>query len=242
MGILDSTTGQNTGDSTNVQNTTEDWVAEVVKEKGEQWSDPQALAKGYVHAQAEIERLKEFEAKASEQDYAKQLLDRLQAQAPATTPGTQGDPNQSSSAAEDTTLKPEDIESLISKTLSEREAAKAVEGNINKVEAYLMETYGNAADSKVQEAASRLGMTKESMREVAAKSPEAFKALLGTPEPKDTNTTQTSTVNTTEFQSKSTDRNAEYYSKLRRENKSLYMQPETQTQMMQDRVRLGDKW
>lgn len=242
MGILDSTTSQTT-DDTSTQNTTEDWVKVVVDEKGEQWKDPQALAKGYVHAQARIKELEEFEAKAKEQDYAKELLDRLQAQAPVSTPGTRADPSKSSPEnTEDTTLKPEDIESLIKKTLSERDTQRIVETNVAAAEKYLQDTFGEAADTRVNEVAKKLGMSKEAMVEVAQRSPEAFKALIGKPEGGSPNTTQTSTVNTTELQSNSSERNAEFYRKLRRENKSLYMSHDIQNQMIADKMRLGDKW
>ena len=241
MGILDSTTSQIEGNPADVQNTTDDWVNEIVKEKGEQWKDPQAIAKGYLHAQAEIARLKEFETKAKEQDYAKALLDRLQAQAPDPTPGKLEGPQGSSDAAV-TATKPEDIESLINKTLSARDAQRVLSSNVATAEKYLEETFGEAADARVNEVAKNLRMTKEAMVEVAQKSPEAFKALVGKPEGGETNTTLKPSVNTTEFQSNSTDRNAAYYSKLRRENKSLYMSSSTQNQMIADRMRLGDKW
>jgi hypothetical protein len=40
----------------------------------------------------------------------------------------------------------------------------------------------------------------------------------------------------------STERNWAYYQKLRRENKNLYYTPKVQQQLMDDKMRLGDKF
>jgi hypothetical protein len=40
----------------------------------------------------------------------------------------------------------------------------------------------------------------------------------------------------------SSERNFDYYQKLRRENKSLYYTPKVQREMMADATRLGGKW
>ena len=242
MTVFDSTTSQTQGNESTPKETTEDWVSLIVKEKGDQWSDPQALAKGYIHAQDRIKELEQFEAKAKEQDYAKALLDRLQAQAPTSTSGNLEEPSTKGSSEEgNTTTNPEDIQSLIERSLSEREAKAISERNIKLTNDYLESTFGEAAEARVNEAAQRLGMTKDALRSIAEKSPEAFKTLVTKGEKQD-NRTVTSTVNTTDFNSNSSERNQAFYSKLRRENKSLYYSADIQRQMFDDRVRLGDKW
>lgn len=74
--------------------TNEDYIARVAQEKGEQWRDPQTLAKGYVHAQQRIKELEAKQEELSKNDYAKELLAQLQAQTPADT-GTPVTPTQS---------------------------------------------------------------------------------------------------------------------------------------------------
>ena len=242
MAVFDSTTSQTQGNEDPTKETTEDWVSLIVKEKGDQWSDPQALAKGYIHAQDRIKELEQFEAKAKEQDYAKALLDRLQEQAPTSTSGNPEEPSTKGSSDEgNTTANPEDIQSLIERSLSEREAKAISDRNIELANDYLESTFGDAAEARVNEAAKRLGMTKDALRSIAENSPEAFKALVTKGEVQ-TNKTVPSSVNTTDFNSNSSERNQAFYSKLRRENKSLYYSADIQRQMFDDRVRLGDKW
>lgn len=238
MSIFDAPTTEQqvtvqTADTTNPQDP-EDWLEKVVTEKGEHWKDPQTLAKGYAHAQARIKELEALEEKLKEQDYAKTLLEQLQnRQATEAVPPTPEveEPTRDAEIPEHTSLSPEDIESLLEKTLSEREKQK-------QVEAALRDKFGANANVVVHNKAKELGLTIERMKEIANESPEAFLRLVGEPEQKQPNTQVRGTVNTSGFNSNTGERNAAYYANLRRTNRKLY--DSLQSQMINDRVRLGE--
>lgn len=225
-----------TADSTDTQ-TNEDWLAKVVTEKGDHWKDPQTLAKGYAHAQARIKELEALEEKMKEQDYSKTLLEQLQAkqQAPEEVipPQPEAAPKDDTVNNGPTSLSPEDIESLLEKTLSAREKQKTVESSLRS-------KFGDQANKIVHDRAKELGLSIEKMKELANESPAAFLSLVGEPEVKQPNTQVHSTKNTSSFNSTSGERTQAYYSNLRRTNRKLY--DSLQPQMLQDRTRLGDKF
>jgi NACalpha-BTF3-like transcription factor len=233
--VFDAPTTEQEANNSQETPTTEDWVSELVKEKGEQWQDPQAIAKGYLHAQNRIKELEAIAEKAKENDYAKTLLEQLQAtQAPAATPEPL-ETNETPSSTEQndhTSLRPEDIESLLEEKLSTRAKQE-------KVEKALREKFGDSANKVVHDRAKELNLSIEKMQELANESPDAFLRLVGDPAPKETNKTISSSINTgSGFNSNSGERNHAYYSDLRRKNRKLY--DSMQSQMLQDRMRLGD--
>lgn len=211
----------------------------LVSEKGEQWKDPEALAKSHFHAQARIKELEEKVNGYSEQDYAKTLLEQLQAkQAPeVVTPQTPEVAKAPSDAGpEDTNrLSPEDVESLLEKALTKREKATTVE-------VALRDKFGDNANVVVHNKAKELGLSIKKMQEIAEDSPQAFLRLVGEPEKMETNKNFDSTFNSSsDFNSgNSTERNSAYYAKLRRSDRKTY--DRLQVQMFDDRVRLGDKF
>lgn len=230
----------------------EDFVAKVVAEKGEHWSNPSTLAKGYLHAQARIAELEKLEAEQSKRDYAKELLEQLQLQ--NQTPKSQGNvPVENTSAntseaqkeAGQTTSTPENLQSLIEKTLSEREQKNTAKQNITLVEQKLNELFGTEASKVVKNKASELGMSLAKLEALASEAPSAFMALVGGPNPKETNSLPKGSVNTNALATTNTslsDRNWNYYNKMRKESPKVYRSEQIQKQMMDDRVRLGDKF
>ena len=150
--------------NTPVDQTKEDWVSLVVNEKGEQWNDPQALAKGYIHAQSRIKELEALAEEAKKNDYAKQLLEELQnqKQTPATVSGSGAEDQKqkdSQAANENTTLKPEEIDSLVNEAITKREKQSTAAQNITEANAKVTELYGDKAGEMVQNKAKELGLT-----------------------------------------------------------------------------------
>ena len=85
-------------------------------------------------------------------------------------------------------------------------------------------------------------MSIDRLRDIAAESPNAFFALIGENKrpvsPMVAGSVRTEGVN---MQS-STERDFNYYQKLRRDNRNLYYSAKTQQQMFEDKSRLGDKF
>ena len=232
--------------------TTEDFLQKVVQEKGEQWQDPQTLAKGYVNAQEYIKQLEqqtqEMREDLGKKDYAEKLLKELQAkQAPNSGVNAEvSTQNTGDAATENTTptVSERDLKSLIEETLTQREQVNTSRQNLEATESKLQELFGTEADAEVTKRIKELGISKDRAKEIAAESPTAFFKLIGEEVRKESNPVRQGTLNTESgFMNQSTGkRNWAYYQKLRRENSKQYYSPKVQGQMLKDRQEQGDKF
>jgi hypothetical protein len=229
----------------------ESFLAKLVATKGENWRDPEVLAKGKLEADGYIknleDQLKQMREDLQKQDYAKTLLEELQNKATSSANvksvvannnngGTDTDGTTQPQVSEDT------LKSLVEQTLTAREQENTVKQNLAVVEQEMQKSFGTEAPLVVQQKAKELGLSVQRLQELAAESPNAFFNLIGEPkktlQPMVQGSVRTEGVN----MQASTDHNFEYYQKLRRENKSLYYTPKMQRQMMDDAARLGSRW
>lgn len=228
----------------------ESFVAKLVEAKGENWNNPEVLAKGKLEADSYISQLETQLAQMREdmnkQDYAKTLLDQLQNKAAEPTTAKPAMPNNNTGGTGEgntnSGLSEEDLKSLVEQTLTTRDKENTVKQNLALVDQELEKSYGTDAKAKLQQKAEELGMSLQRMEEIASESPSAFFALMGEPKksfnPMVQGSVRTEGVN----MQASTDRNWDYYQKLRRENRNLYYTPKIQRQLMEDKGRLGDKF
>lgn len=228
----------------------ESFVAKLVEAKGENWKDPEVLAKGKLEADnyiKELERqLEQMREDLGKQDYAKTLLDQLQNKAADPTTAKTAMPNKDIGGTTEGNTNPalseEDLKSLVEKTLTAREQENTVKQNLAIVDQELEKSYGTEAKATILKKAEELGISLQRMQDIAAESPSAFFALIGEPKksfnPLIQGSVRTEGVN----MQASTERNWNYYQKLRRENKNLYYTPKVQRQLMEDKMRLGDKF
>lgn len=230
----------------------ESYLAKLVATKGENWKDPEVLAKGKLEADGYIKNLEDQLAQMREdlqkQDYAKTLLEELQTKATSPTnvkPAVANNNNNGGTNTEGNTqpqVSEDILKSLVEQTLTARERDNTVKQNLALVDQELEKTYGTEAPQVVQQKAQELGLSVKRLQELASESPTAFFNLIGEPkksfQPIVSGTVRTEGVN----MQASTERNFDYYQKLRRENKSLYYTPKVQRQMMDDAARLGGKW
>jgi hypothetical protein len=246
MNVFAQTTGD--GEKTLEQTS---FLDQLVKAKGENWKDPEVLAKGKLEADTYIstleEQAKQLREDLAKQDYSKQLIEQLQAKATETASVKIEVPKEDkSSTVTSGDTKPkvggDDLKSLVSETLDALEREKAVTTNVNFVNQELEKTYGTDATTFVINKSKELGMSLTRMQEIAAESPTAFFALIGEAKKEVPNllkgTIRTEGSNLTN----TTDRNWDYYQNLRRTDKSRYFDPKTQQQMLEDRKRLGNKF
>ena len=206
---------------------------------GKKFQDVEALAKGKAEADKMIAELLEEKKGYAQQDYAKELLSKLEASAvvaPAPLPvihdkGTEG--------TDQTGQSPEDIESLLNAVLNKREANTVSQGNLSAVNDALEKSFGTEAEAKVGEKAKELGMTKEAMQAIAAQSPKAFMTMMGekikTFEP-----IIEGSLNAPS--SPSNVRNFDFYYKLYKSNPKQWRSASVQKQMTQDKAALGAKF
>ena len=250
MSVFNSETNQNESNNESNNNENQSFVEALVKSKGENFRDPEVMAKSKIEADTHIASLEEQLAQLREdlgkQDYAKTLLEEMQKKAGETATPNPAPKENSSTNTDDTksAVSEDDLESLVENFLNKREKRASTEENLKYTNEQLEEIYGTEAEAKVQAKANELGLTKERLQEMAAESPSAFFALMGEKPKTSVNTFNTSSANsegvrTTE---RSGERNSAYYSNLRKTNKRQYYTPEVQRQMVKDRMALGDRW
>jgi hypothetical protein len=231
------------------EQTQDSFVDQLAQTKGENWRDPEVLAKGKIEADTYIQNLEgqlaEMRVDLNKQDYAKEILETLQNKATDTSSvfSEESDHTGGTNLGDTPSSVSEDhLKSLVEKTLSQREKDTVVRQNIALVEESLKKEYGDAAPNKVSEKAKELGMSPEKMQEIASESPSAFFTLLGkehkTLQPMVSGSVRTESVNL----QASTERDWSYYQAMRRENSSKYFTPSVQRQLMEDKMRLGDKF
>lgn len=236
MSVFDTATPVPNETETNTEDTTV-YLDELVGE-GKKFKDVEALAKGKAEADKLIAELKAKEDEFAKNDYAKQLLEKMETQTtvpPVQTP----EPNKGTDEGATTPASTEDIESLIAKAIAERETKSAVTANLETVNKTLESNFGTEAEAKVLAKANELGMTKERLQSIAADSPAAFLSLMGTkqPEPTVPLSSDRNTVNLV-----SNERDFNYYQKLRKENPKAFSTSTIQKQMVEDKNRLGNKF
>lgn len=241
----DQTKGQD-GNQTQQTQTQEDWLAKIVEVKGEAFKDPQVLAKSKLESDNYIKQLEgqltELRTELSKEDAAKKLLAELQSR--RQDPNANSVPKQGETNPSDTkpVLSEDVIQRLVEETLSKREQANSAQQNAKMVQDQLTQKYGTEAKAHVEKKAQELGMSFDRLSALAAESPSAFMTLIGEPKTEFKAPVQ-GTINTAAGNySNPSERNWDYYQNLRRTNKTLYFNPKTQQQMMQDKMRLGDRF
>lgn len=230
----------------------ESYLKKLVETKGENWSDPETLAKGKLEADGYIksleEQLTQMREDMKKQDYQSQLLEQLQNKATETAAVNNGvSTNNNNNGDVDTqnttgAVNEDDLKSLVEKTLTQRDKDAVVKQNLSQVDQELESSFGTEAASVVQKKAEELGVTMDRLREIASESPNAFFTLIGEPQktfnPMVQGSVRTEGVN----MQASTQRDWSYYQKLRRENPNEYFTPKLQQQLITDKIKLGDKF
>lgn len=222
----------------------ESFLDKLVQAKGENWRNPETLAKGKLEADGYIktleDQLSQMREDMKKQDYQAQILEQLQNKAAESTTANTVEPNNNGSINEQNTtgvVNEETLKSLVEQTLTQREKDNTVQQNLTQVDMELDKSFGTEATATVEKKAKELGMSMERLRDIAAESPSAFFTLIGE-HPMVSGSVRTEGVN----MQASSERNWEYYQKLRRENRNLYYTPKVQQQMFADQQRLGDKF
>lgn len=228
----------------------ESYLKKLVEAKGENWNDPETLAKGKLEADGYIKTLEEQLGQMREdmkkQDYQSQLLEQLQNKATETAAVNNEVPNNNNGDVDtqNTTgaVNEDDLKSLVEKTLTQRDKDAVVKHNLSQVDQELEGSYGTEATAVVQKKAEELGVSMDRLREIASESPNAFFTLIGEPQktlnPMVQGSVRTEGVN----MQASTQRDWSFYQKLRRENPNEYFTPKVQQQLIADRMKLGDRF
>ena len=241
MSIFDQTTDQNTDKQAPLEGVTASFLERLVASKGEQWNDPEVIAKGKVEADDHImsleQQLKELREDLGKQDYSKQLLETLQQSKAQETPPAAVVQEGTQPAV--TPVEAETIESLVAQALQKRETTATSESNLALANASMVETFGTEAAATVQAKANELGMSLDSLRDLAAQSPAAFASLIGSAPVSQAGFAPRTSVNSAAAFQSNGDRDYAYYAALRKSDKERYYSPQVQREMLADRQKLG---
>lgn len=231
------------------------FVKKIVETKGQQWGDPEVLAKGKLEADNYIKNLEdqlaELKGELDKQDYSKTLLEQLRGRATEATTVNRGESNSEGSHANgstttgDNTSQPvseDTLQSLVEKTLTDRERNATLKQNITTVNSELEKRFGTEAPKKVQEKATQLGVSIDRLRELASESPSAFFTLIGEKPPAPQSSGQGSIRTESLHEKPSGERDWSYYQNIRKTNKALYYSASTQQQMYADKARMGERF
>jgi hypothetical protein len=154
-------------------------LSSIKNERGEQkYSTIEEALNGLKHAQdfipslrqataekdAEIERLRVAAERAAELERTLEALTSQRQQAPA-TPAAAVDENA--------------LADLVNRTLTQRERQAVAQANIATVASTLQSVFGTDAETKMYGTAAELGMSREEINALAAKSPKAVFTMLG---------------------------------------------------------------
>ncbi|HEY6020500.1 MAG TPA: hypothetical protein VIY48_11525 [Candidatus Paceibacterota bacterium] len=157
---------------------TKNYLEELVGD-GRKYATPEDLAKAAIHKDAFIEQLKRENAEAreaiSKRINEEEFLKKLEQVARPNSPPPQDPPEDRRDEQAPPAITPEDIEKL----LSQREAKKKQEENLQTVTNRLQELYGDDYRSRVQSQAKALGVGTDFLTNIAQQNPQAFYRLLG---------------------------------------------------------------
>lgn len=220
---------------------------QVVDLKGnESFRDPEVLAKSVLSGDDHIKnlerQLKELREDLDNRLKAEEVLKAIEAKAEefknmsfkeSSTPAEQPPPG----------LDAEKVEALVNETYQKRMREETALKNTQLVNSKLRETFGDEAPNEVRKRAEALGMTPDALVNMAKESPNAFLTLMGTPNPKSTNATPPTQVNTSgnSFNS-AQNRDYAFYERMRKEDPKTYYSPKMQRQLQADAVALGEKF
>jgi len=144
-------------------------------------------------------------------------------------------------------IDPKQIEDLISSKLSQIEENKKRVDNFNSVKNKLVEKYGENYHNSLKQQLDDLGMSSSELTELAERNPRLVFKTLGLEAQQETRTRDfftppRSQQNTTAAPPPQQERTWSYYQQLKQTNPRSWMSRETQLQMHNDALRLGDKF
>ncbi len=165
----------------------------------------------------------------------KELLDRMD------NPSRQPQEQHQNVQEQPTGIKPEDVEALIAKKISDRELSLKQQDNFTAMQAKLKQTYGEDYSSTYKQRLDTLGLTKEFADELARNHPTVFTKTFGLDEPQRLNSQSLprSNVRPSSFAPSAQKRDWNYYQELKKTNPRMYLDPKIAVQMHNDAIELG---
>lgn len=232
---------ENTDDQTTID-PNKDYFAELVGDD-KKFKTPQDLAKAKAQSDAFIQQLinekRELEAQVQTRSNEQAFLDQLKSvvQPPSTpvvpTPAPQGDLQRQ-------TVDQNSLEELVQKAIETRTAQAERERNLQTVSKTLQDQFGPAYAQHINSLAQEIGVPKDWLNDLAARSPQAFYKMLGIgSKAPATPALPNPTVNTTALNSRGTVKNWEYYKQIMKTDPAKFNSKAIQDEMFASARELG---
>lgn len=248
MPVFEDGNQTETTETTTQTEPTKTYLEQLVSARGDNWSNPEVIAKGKIEADRHIEeltkQLADMNANLTKDNRVTELLSKIEQKAAGPSSANAQNTDGAAESNTKTATSEETIQSLVELTLSKRDKDNTVKQNMALVEENLSTMFGTEAAATVEAKAKELGMSKARLQELASESPTAFFTLIGEKPPEATSFNKGSVrTESVALQSGNAGKkNNSYYQKLRKENSRLYNSAATQDQRMADRLKMGDSF
>ena len=218
---------QNEGDKS-----TFDFIGE-----GKQYASPEVALAAIPHKDAHIANIEkenaEMRAKLAESKSLEDVLAALKTGGNENTNDTQVNTDANTNAP--------DIAETVESVLQERDEKAREQGNVATVSAFMVETFGDKAQEVAHQKAAELGMSLTELRNIAVRSPAAYKALFTTKQvdsgvPSTKGDVNTQAVNTP------APTGEKAYLDLIKVDKKKFLSPEVQIAQMEEAMADPDKF
>lgn len=236
---------------------------EVLVGEGKKFSTPEELAKGKLEADRFIEQLQSEAAEmrnvieqneTDRNSKIDRLLESLNAPKADNTQHSKDVPEMNTTPqvpentqGSDATDAKVDIESTIDKLLSQRDAQRSKQQNIESVTTKMNELYGDRSAAMVKQTADQMGVTTEWLEYVAGENPKAFFKLVGAEDKKGAQQSLATQQSNTNFEgqpsSNETVRDQAWWNTQRKtQGNSWFFKPKTQQAYWEDAKSLGSRF
>lgn len=231
-----------------------DYLKELVGE-GRKFKSEQDLAKSKIESdnyikilEKKLDQFRDDYLKLDEEYKARESLQELKDQIDKRTlgPSSNNQPIVKDRDNQPPSIDLKDIENLVSNKLQEHEVTKRQQENLNIVKNKLVEHFGTKYQGVVKEQLADLGLSETRFQELAREAPNALFRTLGIEQTAQRESFQSpprSNQRSDNFKPKGAEeRTWSWYQNLKDKDPNRYNDPQTNVQMINDYMRLGEKF
>jgi hypothetical protein len=197
--------------------------------EGKQYASSDAALSSIPHKDMHITNIEkenaEMRAKLAEGRTLDDVISAVQSsgeQSVSSTPQAQGD-----------NTSPLDVADVVKDVLQQERAASTAQGNVDSANSFMSETFGDKAGEVAASTAKQLGLSMDGLREIAVRSPGAYKALFAQQATQDSVAQTSSGVNTQAYQGNTLTGQAKYDDMVK-SNKKQFLSRDVQIAQMKE--------
>lgn len=147
--------------------------------EGKKYKTPDDIAKAIIHKDRHIANLEREARELREKSGTSRTVEEILSALKNNKTDTPVEKPLNANDGADPALRPEDLVSKVVQELENRKAIEAAKSNMKQVQDKLVELYGRGYSTKLAEMAEEKGIPRETLEELAQKSPKGFFNILG---------------------------------------------------------------